>query len=98
MRPPGSGRRNEGRPHAAKRRDELAAGISREVLAERAGLCRHSIMAWENSSHAVPRVTYSHLCRAIDVLEAEGVRFSAGVYLQRPTTMGWKVRSRSLAE
>jgi hypothetical protein len=26
-----------------------------------------------------------HLCRAIDVLEAEGVRFSdSGVYLQRP--------------
>jgi hypothetical protein len=29
-----------------------------------------------------------HLCRALDVLEAEGVRFSdSGVYLQRPGLM-----------
>jgi hypothetical protein len=30
-----------------------------------------------------------HLCRALDVLEAEGVRFSdSGVYLQRPARSG----------
>jgi hypothetical protein len=30
----------------------------------------------ENSSDAVPAATYSHLCRAVDVLEGERARFS----------------------
>jgi transcriptional regulator with XRE-family HTH domain len=45
--------------HAAR----VMAGLSRESLAERAGLCRHSIRKWETSSHAIPAATYSHLCR-----------------------------------
>jgi hypothetical protein len=52
------------------------AGISRETLAERAGVSRYSILKWENSSHAAPQAFYAHLCRAVDVLEAEGVRFT----------------------
>jgi hypothetical protein len=38
--------------------------------------CRHSIRKWETSSDAVPAATYSHLWRAVDVLESEGARFS----------------------
>jgi len=58
--------------HAAR----VLVGLSREDLAERAGLCRHSIRKWETSSDAVPAATYSHLCRAVGVLEGEGSRFS----------------------
>jgi transcriptional regulator with XRE-family HTH domain len=57
--------------HAAR----VLVGFSREEVAERAGLCRHSIRKWETSSDAVPAATYSHLCRAVDVLENEGARF-----------------------
>jgi DNA-binding XRE family transcriptional regulator len=46
--------------HAAR----VLVGLSREDLAERAGLCRHSIRKWETSSDTVPAATYSHLCRA----------------------------------
>jgi len=51
----------------------VLVGLSREEVA---GLCRHSIRKWETSSHAMPGAMYSHLCRAIDVLEGEGARFS----------------------
>ena len=53
----------------------MLRGLSRENLAERAGLCRHSIRKWETSSDAVPAAAYSHLCRAVD--DGEGPRFSA---------------------
>ena len=53
----------------------MLRGLSRENLAERAGLCRHSIRKWETSSDAVPAEAYSHLCRAVD--DGEGARFSA---------------------
>jgi transcriptional regulator with XRE-family HTH domain len=72
----------------------VLAGLSREVLAERAGLCRHTILSWEKSSDAIPAATYSHFLRALDVLEAEGVRFSEdGVYLQRPTPISTVLHS-----
>src|SRR5215813_1313337 len=62
----------------------IARVLSREEVAERAGLCRHSIRKWETSSDAIPGAMYSHLCRVVDVLEGEGARFSGdGVYLQR---------------
>ena len=38
-------------------------------LAERAGLCGHSIRKWETSSHAIPAAIYAHLCRVVDLLE-----------------------------
>jgi predicted transcriptional regulator len=50
-------------------------GLSIEALATRAGLSRHSIRKWENSSNAVPEATVNHLSRCCDVLEGEGVRF-----------------------
>jgi transcriptional regulator with XRE-family HTH domain len=58
--------------HAAR----VLAGLSRENLAERAGLCRHSIRKWEMSSHAIPAAMYAHLCRVVDILEGEGTRFT----------------------
>ena len=59
--------------HAAR----ALAGISRETLAELAGVSRYSILKWENSSHAAPQAFYSHLCRALTVLEDAGVVFTA---------------------
>jgi transcriptional regulator with XRE-family HTH domain len=64
------------------------AGLTIEDLAARARLSRRSIGKWEGSSNATPSAMVDHLCRAIGVLEAEGVRFSdSGVYLQRPGPM-----------
>jgi DNA-binding XRE family transcriptional regulator len=40
--------------HAAR----VLVGLSREEVAERAGLCRHSIRKWETSSHAIPGAMY----------------------------------------
>ena len=66
--------------HAAR----ALTGISRETLAERAGVSRYSILKWENSSHATPQAYYVHLCRAVGVLEDAGVRFTeTGVRLDR---------------
>jgi transcriptional regulator with XRE-family HTH domain len=66
--------------HAAR----VLVGLSREDLAGRASLCRHSIRKWETSSHAIPGAMYSHLCRVVDALEGEGARFSGDrVYLER---------------
>jgi transcriptional regulator with XRE-family HTH domain len=59
--------------HAAR----ALSGISRETLAERAGVSRYSILKWENSSDAAPDAMYRHLCRAIGVLEDAGVEFTA---------------------
>ena len=65
------------------------ADLSMEDLAARARLSRRSISKWEGSSNATPDAMTAHLCRALDVLEAEGVRFSEdGVHLQRPASLG----------
>ena len=60
--------------HAAR----ALACLTRQELAERAGLSYHSIRAWERSSNSIPEATYDHLCRAVKALEAAGVRFSDG--------------------
>jgi transcriptional regulator with XRE-family HTH domain len=60
------------------------AGLSMEDLAARARLSRCSLSKWEGSSDATPSAMVDHFCRALDVLEAEGVRLSdGGVHLQR---------------
>jgi transcriptional regulator with XRE-family HTH domain len=65
------------------------AGLSMEDLAARARLSRRSLSKWEGSSDATPSAMVDHFCRALDVLEAEGVRFSdGGVHLQRSAPMG----------
>jgi len=82
---------------------QLAAGralacLSRHELAERAGLSYHSSRAWERSSNSIPEATYSHLCRAVDALEATGVRFSdSGVYLQRTAPISTVIHSEGAA-
>ena len=66
--------------HAAR----ALAGFTREDLANRAGLSRDVLYSWETSSDALVPAQYQMLCRALDVLESEGVRFSdGGVHLQR---------------
>jgi transcriptional regulator with XRE-family HTH domain len=68
------------------------AGLTIEDLATRAQLCRHSIRKWETSSNAAPSAMVDHLSRALDVLEAEGIRFSdGGVHLQRPAPIAGTV-------
>jgi transcriptional regulator with XRE-family HTH domain len=68
------------------------AGLTIEDLAARARLCRHSVRKWEGSSNAVPDAMVGHLSRALDVLEAEGVRFTdGGVHLQRPAPVAGTV-------
>src|SRR5215471_8105377 len=61
------------------------ADLCMEDLAARARLSRRTLSKWEGSSDAVPDAMVAHLSRALDVLEAEGIRFSdGGVHLQRP--------------
>src|SRR5215472_535642 len=53
---------------------EITGGMLRAArgvvdLAERAGLCCHSMRKWETSSHAIPAAMYAHLCRVVDILE-----------------------------
>jgi len=67
--------------HAAR----ALAGLTRDNLANRAGLSRDVLYSWETSSDALVPAQYQMLCRALDVLEDAGIRFSdGGVHLQRP--------------
>jgi transcriptional regulator with XRE-family HTH domain len=71
--------------HAAR----ALAGLTRDDLASRARLSRDVLYSWETSSAALVPAQYQMLCRALDVLEAEGVRFSdGGVHLQRTASTG----------
>jgi transcriptional regulator with XRE-family HTH domain len=64
------------------------AGLTIEDVATCAQLHRQSVRKWEGSSDATPSAMTDHLCRAIDVLEGEGIRFAdGGVYLQRSTVL-----------
>ena len=54
------------------------ADLSMEDLAARARLSRRTLSKWEGSSDATPSAMTDHLCRALDVLESEGIRFSDG--------------------
>jgi transcriptional regulator with XRE-family HTH domain len=74
------------------------AGLTIEDLAARARLSRRSLGKWEGSSNAAPSAMTDHLCRAIDVLEAEGIRFSdSGVQLQRPALTATVIHSEGAA-
>jgi transcriptional regulator with XRE-family HTH domain len=68
------------------------AGLTRDDLADRAGLSRDVLRTWEVSSYSVVPAQFQLLGRALDVLEAEGVRFSDnGVSLQRPAPIAGTV-------
>ena len=76
------------------RAGRVLAGLTIEDLAARAQLCRHSIRKWETSSNAAPSAMVDHLSRALDVLEAKGVRFSDnGVQLLRTAPMNTTIAS-----
>ena len=61
------------------------AGLTRTDLASRSGLSPDVLRSWEISSESIVPAQYQMLCRAIDALEAEGIRFTnSGVQLQRP--------------
>jgi hypothetical protein len=64
---------------------------SREEVAERSGLCRHSIRKWETSSDAILGAMYTHLCRVIDVLESQGARFTVDNGVSRPAPVAGTV-------
>ena len=64
------------------------AGLTRDDLASRAGLSRDVLRSWEVSSDRIIPAQYQMLCRAIEALEAEDIRFSdGGVHLQRSTVL-----------
>ena len=68
------------------------AGLTRDDLASRAGLSRDVLRTWEVSSDSVVPAQYQMLCRAIEALENEGVRFSEdGVRLERPAPVAGTV-------
>jgi hypothetical protein len=70
------------------RAGRVFAQLSQDQLAARAGIHRDCLRTWEGSSDAMPRAQYRTLCRLIDALESEGVRFSEdGVHLQRTAPM-----------
>jgi transcriptional regulator with XRE-family HTH domain len=74
------------------------ADLSMEDLAARARLSRRTLSKWEGSSDAVPDAMVAHLSRALDVLEAEGVRFTdCGVNLQRPAPTSTVLASEGAA-
>jgi transcriptional regulator with XRE-family HTH domain len=52
------------------------AGLTRDDLANRAGLSRDVLRSWEVSSDSLIPAQYQLLCKAIEALESEGVRFS----------------------
>ena len=59
-------------------------GLTREELAERAGLSLAVLYCWETSSDSIVPAQYPKLCKVVQALEREGVRFSEdGVRLER---------------
>ena len=52
--------------------------LTRDDLANRAGLSRDVLRSWEISSESIVPAQYQMLCRAVSALEAEGIRFSDG--------------------
>jgi len=74
------------------------AGLTRDDLATRAGLSRDVLRSWEISSESIVPAQYQMLCRAVDALEAEGIRFSdSGVHLQRTAPMTTTIQSEAVA-
>jgi hypothetical protein len=74
------------------------AGLTIEDLAARAQLHRQSVRKWEGSSNAAVDAMVAHLSRALDVLEAEGIRFTdSGVQLLRPASMSTVIHSEGAA-
>ena len=74
------------------------AGLTRDDLANRAGLSRDVLRSWEISSESIVPAQYQMLCRAIDALEAEGIRFTdGGVQLQRPAPTATVLHSGAAA-
>ena len=74
------------------------AGMTRDDLAARAGVSRDVLRIWEISSASIIPAQYQMLVKAIDALEAEGVRFSDdGVSRQRPAPIGTVIHSEAAA-
>jgi transcriptional regulator with XRE-family HTH domain len=68
------------------------AGLTRDDLANRAGLSRDVLRSWEVSSESIVPAQYQMLCRAVEALEAKGIRFTdGGVHLQRTAPIGGTV-------
>jgi len=68
------------------------AGLTRDDLANRAGLSHDVLRSWEVSSESIVPAQYQMLYRAIEALEAEGVHFTSdGVRLQRPAAIAGTV-------
>jgi hypothetical protein len=74
------------------------AGLTRDELGARANLSRDVLRTWETSSESIVPAQYQMLCRAIEALEAEGVRFAeSGVHLQRAAPTSTVIHSEGAA-
>jgi transcriptional regulator with XRE-family HTH domain len=74
------------------------AGLTRDDLANRSGLSRDVLRSWEVSSESIVPAQYQMLCRAIEALEAEGIRFTdSGVHLQRTAPPSTVIHSEAAA-
>jgi transcriptional regulator with XRE-family HTH domain len=74
------------------------AGLTRDDLAARSGLSRDVLRCWEISSESIVPAQYQMLVRAIEALEAEGVRFAeSGVHLQRSAPASTVIHSEGVA-
>jgi DNA-binding XRE family transcriptional regulator len=64
------------------------AGLTRQELAARAGVSDRCIGTWERSTADLPLATYPSLVRAVEAMEAEGIRFAidGSVRRERPST------------
>jgi hypothetical protein len=80
------------------RAGRVFAHLSQVQLASRAGIHRDALRTWEGSSDALPGAQYRTLCKLIDVLEGEGVRFREdGVYVERAVPFCTVVHSEARA-
>jgi hypothetical protein len=82
------------------RAGRVFAHLSQEQLAARAGIHRDCLRTWEGSSDAVPGAQYRTLCKLIDVLQSEGIRFheNGGVYVERAVSIaGATIHSEATA-
>jgi hypothetical protein len=74
------------------------AGLTRDELGARANLSRDVLRTWEISSESIVPAQYQMLCRAVEALEAEGIRFSDnGVHLHRTAPTSIVIHSEGAA-
>jgi transcriptional regulator with XRE-family HTH domain len=73
------------------------AGLTRQELAARAGVSDRVIGTWERSTAELPSAVYPALVRAVEALEAEGVRFALDGSIRRERPPSSTLQSEATA-